>query len=112
MYLGRLFESSEMAWIAPEDVPPSMNSLKNTPALTPLTLRIINGTIDDFAASGEGQTLLSQWLRSDRDGALISNALWRVNAAHAALLKVGFESSMARITGAERIEQRRLAPRF
>jgi CRISPR-associated endonuclease/helicase Cas3 len=112
MYLGRLFESSEMAWIAPEDVPPSMNSLKNTPALTPLTLRIINGTIDDFAASGEGQTLHSQWLRSDRDGALISNALWRVNAAHAALLKVGFESSMARITGAERIEQRRLAPRF
>jgi CRISPR-associated endonuclease/helicase Cas3 len=110
MYLGRLFESSEMAWITPEDMPPSMNGLKYTPALTPLTLRMINGTIADFAASADGQTVLSQWLRASRDGALISNALWRVNAAYAALRKAGFENAMARLTGAERTEQGRAAP--
>jgi CRISPR-associated endonuclease/helicase Cas3 len=110
VYLGRLFASSEMAWISPEEIPPSMNELKYTPALTPLTLRIINGTIDDFVASAEGQTLLSQWLGAGCDGALISNALWRVNAAHAALCKAGFKDSMARLTAAERIERRRAAP--
>ena len=110
MYLGRLFEASEMAWISPEETLPSVSGLKYTPALTPLTLRVINGTIDDFAASKDGQALLRQWLDAGRDGALISNALWRINMAHGALRGAGFESFMARLTGAERTERRRAAP--
>ena len=109
-YLGRLFEASEIAWIVPEDTLPSVSGLKYTPALTPLTLRIINGTIDDFAASKDGQGLLRQWLDAGRDGALISNALWRINMAHSALRGAGFESFMARVTGAERTMRRREAP--
>lgn len=80
--------------------------------MAPLTLRIISGTTSDFAASNEGQALLRQWLNADRDGALISDALWRINIARTALSRAGFESYMARLTGAERIERRRDAPRF
>jgi CRISPR-associated endonuclease/helicase Cas3 len=109
-YLGRLFEPNQMAWIAPEDLSPSGNGLKRTPALAPLTLRIINGTINDFTASKDGQALLRQWFNERRDGALISNALWRINAAHSALRDAGFRNSMARLTGAERTDRRRAAP--
>jgi CRISPR-associated endonuclease/helicase Cas3 len=109
-YLGRLFEASEIAWIVPEDTLPSVSGLKYTPALTPLTLRIINGTIDDFAANKDAQALLRQWLDAGRDGALISNALWRINMAHSVLRGAGFESFMARLTGAERTVRRREAP--
>jgi CRISPR-associated endonuclease/helicase Cas3 len=111
VYLERLFEPDEMAWITPEDEPSSIKELQYTPALTPLTLRIIPETIDDFAKSIEGQTLLRQWLDAGREGALISDALWRINAAHAALRRAGFDDDMARLTGAERIERRRVAAR-
>ena len=111
VYLERLFEPDEMAWITPEDELSSIKELQYTPALTPLTLRIIPGTIDDFVKSIEGQTLLRQWFDAGREGALISDALWRINAAHAALRRAGFDDNMARLTGAERIERRRVAAR-
>jgi CRISPR-associated endonuclease/helicase Cas3 len=110
IYLGRLFEFDEMAWISPAGPSPLGSGLKQTPALAPVTLRIISGTIDDFTASEAGQALLRQWLNEKRDGALISNALWRINAARAELRRAGFESSMARLTGAERTDRRRVAP--
>ena len=56
--------------------------------------------------------MLREWLDAGHDGALISNALWRINVAHSSLSKGGFRDRMARLTGAENSERRRIAPSF
>ena len=111
-YLQRVFQPGEVAFIAPATEPPDSATWPTVPALAPTTLEIQVAMLDEFAAALRTQTQLREWVMTNGwDGALISGALWRINVAHAAL-KPAFGEQMARITGAEKVAQRRAAPKF
>jgi CRISPR-associated endonuclease/helicase Cas3 len=75
------------------------------PTLTPLELIVVEGELEQWVAASRDE--LAQWVvRNDLDGALISNSLWRINAAYASLRDVLAESRMGRITGPEPAEER------
>ena len=104
-FLDRIFPDGGWILISPDNEPPAAAGLEQTPTLSPLHLRIQTGTLDEFAKAETKS--IKQWLTQDKDGALISSALWRVNSAHAALLGPLTTDMMGRITGAQRIEERR-----
>ncbi|MBX3052155.1 MAG: type I-D CRISPR-associated helicase Cas3' [Caldilineaceae bacterium] len=105
MYLDRLFGPDDWVLISPENEPPEVANLPTTPVLAPAILRLVDGTIDSYAKE-EGKALQER-LGKGEDGALIANALWRINQAHAALrFSIGAES-LGRITGAQPVAQRR-----
>lgn len=109
-YLNRIFAPNELAFVAPTNEPSESANLPTIPALAPTMLEIRATPLDEYAATF--QTQLREWIERDGwDGALISSALWRINLAHATL-KSALGARMARITGAEKIEQRRAAPKF
>ncbi|MBX7237244.1 MAG: type I-D CRISPR-associated helicase Cas3' [Caldilineales bacterium] len=110
-YLSRVFpKSNAIAWISPGNKPADSADCEVTPVLAPLTLTVQAGTIDEFAEDTRQRAWLSDLLAAGQDGALISNALWRVNQARAKLKGVGFDGRVSRLTGAETIESRRIAP--
>lgn len=109
-YLQRIFTAHEIALVSPHNEPSESTSLASTPALAPTTLEIRQSSLDEHVEASQAQ--LREWILAERlDGALISSALWRINVAHAAL-KSSLGGQMARITGAERITQRRDAPKY
>lgn len=111
-YLNRIFDSSELALISPANEPSDSASLATTRALAPLTLEIQRTPLDEYINLSETQMQLRDWVVNQQlDGALISSALWRINLAHQAL-KSSLGAKMARITGAEKTQQRRNAPLF
>lgn len=106
MYLDRLFGPDGWMLISPENEPPEAAHLPTTPVLAPATLRLVDGTIDSYAKE-EGKALQER-LGTGEDGALIVNALWRINQAHEALrFSIGAES-LGRITGAQPVAERRV----
>jgi len=106
MYLDRLFGADGWALISPGNEPPEAISLPTTPVLAPVSLRLMDGTIDSYAKE-EGKALRERLGRGE-DGALIANALWRINQAHDALRASLVPESMGRITGAQPVAQRRV----
>jgi CRISPR-associated endonuclease/helicase Cas3 len=112
-YLERIFREEEIAWINPANEPLESADYETTPTLAPLTLEARQGTLDEFADDARQQDWLAGLLANRQDGALISNALWRVNQAHAALRGPRFDGRVRRLTGAETVQSRRdarLAP--
>jgi CRISPR-associated endonuclease/helicase Cas3 len=110
-YLKRAFpEPDSIAWINPANEPEESAAYDTMPTLAPLTLEITPGTLDEFAADGSRREWLAGLLSAGQDGALISNALWRVNEARAALRGQPFEGRVRRLTGAESAASRRDAP--
>jgi CRISPR-associated endonuclease/helicase Cas3 len=112
-YLTRIFpEPGAIAWLSPANEPPESADYSTAPALTPLTLQVREGTLNDFADDPRQREWLAGLLEAGQDGALISNALWRVNQAHAALRGPRFDGRTSRLTGAETPESRQTAPQF
>lgn len=104
-FLDRIFPDGQWALVAPDNEPPGAADLPQVATLAPLHLRLQPGTLDDFAKE-EAQTV-KQWLDDGEDGAMISSALWRVNNAHAALLRAVPHETIGRITGAQPLAERR-----
>ena len=110
-YLMRIFpEPRAIAWVSPTNEPPESTNYPTTPTLAPLTLTVREATLDDFADDPRQRDWLAGLLEAGQDGALISNALWRVNQARAALRGSRFDRQVSRLTGAETPESRRTAP--
>jgi CRISPR-associated endonuclease/helicase Cas3 len=110
-YLARVFrEPGTVAWVSPTNEPPESADYPTTPTLAPLALTVREGTLDEFADDARQRDWLAGLLAAGQDGALISNALWRVNQAHAALRGPRFDGRVSRLTGAETVESRRSAP--
>ena len=108
-YLDRLFAPGEIAWISPDNEPLESATYPTTPALASLELQVQVAALDEFAGAAPNRALLRAWLDAGREGALISNALWRINQAWAALGGPDFDGRMGRITGAESADSRRTA---
>ena len=102
-YLNRVFDE-RWTLVAPHTEPEASTDYATTPVLTPLEVTLIAGQIQDWAA--EHRQTLAQWLDDGEDGALISSALWRINACYAALRRTIGETRMGRITGPEPEEGR------
>lgn len=110
-YLARVFPTPDtIAWISPANEPPESAAYETTPTLAPLTLTVRQGTLDEFTDDARQQDWLAGLLAAGQDGALISNALWRINQARAALRGPRFDGRVSRLTGAETTESRRSAP--
>ena len=106
-YLDRLF-GERWTRIGPDNEPTESKALSLTPALTPLTLEILDSDLVDYSIAQHTQIV--QWVVQDKlDGALISSSLARVNATYARLRSVLDEKRMGRITGPEPEVERMLA---
>lgn len=105
-YLTDIF-GSRWTMVSPDNEPPESTDLPTMPSLAPLTLTLIPGELNEWAAQN-GRQLLS-WLAGGQDGAMISSSLWRVNAARQALLPLISDQQMRRITGPETAEARQTA---
>ncbi len=108
-YLERIFALEEMAWISPDNEPHESAGYPTTPALAPLVLEVQSATLDQFVDGAANRAQLRAWLDAGNEGALISNALWRINRARAALRGPGFDGRTGRITGAESAADRQAA---
>lgn len=110
-YLSRVFsEPGTIAWIGPTNELPEIADYPTTPTLAPLTLTVREGAPDEFAADSRQRDWLAGLLATGQDGALISNALWRINQAHVALRGPRFDGRVSRLTGAETASSRQTAP--
>ncbi len=102
-YLNRVFDE-RWTLVAPHTEPEASADYPVTPVLTPLEVTLAVGQIQDWAT--ERRRTLAQWLDNDEDGALISSALWRINACYTALRRTVGEARLGRITGPEPEERR------
>lgn len=103
-YLDQLF-GDRWALVSLENEPAESAGLHTVPTLAPLELTIVEGELEGWVATHRDE--LVRWVvQDDLDGVLISNSLWRINAAHAALCGVLAESRRGRITGPEPAEER------
>src|SRR5690606_6119160 len=86
--------------ISPDNEPLESEALQTIPTLTPLTLTLYQ---DDVVQWGQANgRLLRQWIQNEGlDGAIISDALRRINRLYAVLLSHLPEAQMGRITGPE-----------
>lgn len=105
MYLDRLFGGDGWLLISSENEPVEALALQATPVLAPLTLHLTDETIEKYAERASNS--IRAQLRNGQDGALISNALWRINQAHNSLRSSISPELMGRITGAQPIAHRR-----
>lgn len=102
-YLNRVFGDGGWALVSPTDEPPESEGYERVKVLTKLELTLMEGAIQEYATARRED--IAAWLSAGRHGAIISNALWRINEAYQAL--VGLDAG--RITGPEPIEARRQA---
>ncbi len=102
-YLNRVFDE-RWSLVAPHTEPEASVGYATTPVLTPLEVTLITGQIQDWAA--DHRQTLAHWVDDGEDGALISSALWRINACYAALRRTIGEPRLGRITGPEPEERR------
>lgn len=106
-YLDRLF-GERWTRVGPDNEPTESQTLPLVPALTRLTLEILDSDLVHYISTQHTQ--IEQWIVRDKlDGALISSSLAKVNAAYARLRLVLDEKRMGRITGPEPEAERMLA---
>jgi len=97
-YLNQIF-GDKWQHISPDDEPLESASYPTIPALAPLTLMLDNSSLRDWAQANHAQ--LRQWLNDGQDGAIISDALRRINQLYADLRSPIGTARMGRITGPE-----------
>ena len=102
-YLNRVFGDDGWALVSPASEPEDSADYERVNVLTELELMVVEGALQEYAAARRGDIV--DWLSAGRHGAIISNALWRINEAYQAL--AGLDAG--RITGPEPIEARRQA---
>lgn len=105
-YLTQIF-GDNWQHISPDNEPPESAAYQTIPALAPLTLTLVADGLSDWVQAN--QTQLRQWLGQGQDGAIISDALRRINQIYATLRSSVGEASMGRITGPEPEEARQRA---
>jgi CRISPR-associated endonuclease/helicase Cas3 len=105
LYLDAIFDADGWSLVSPHNEPSESGELPTTSTLSPLTLHLRSGAIDDYAKES-GQELRQRLLAGEH-GALIANALARVNRSYDVLRTTLTENEMGRITGAQPVEQRR-----
>lgn len=105
-YLNQIF-GDKWQHISPDNEAPESAAYPTIPALAPLTLMLDNSSLREWAQAN--QTHLRQWLNDGQDGAIISDALRRINQIHADLRHTIGENRMGRITGPEPEEARQTA---
>ncbi len=105
-YLDNIF-GNHWTLISPDNEPAESADLPTTSSLSPLTLTLMPGDLNEWAQC-KGQQLVT-WLNAGQDGAMISSSLWRVNAARQTLLPLISDQRMRRITGPESAEARQAA---
>jgi len=106
-YLARVFtQPGTIGWVTPADEPMESEHYATVPTVAPLSLAIGDQTLDEFVDTPEQRQLLARWLDAGQDGALISNALWRINQAQSTLVQHGFRGRVSRLTGAETAQSR------
>lgn len=105
-YLNRIF-GQRWTRIGPENESADSLDLETTPALAPLTLEVVGGTLEDWLDRGAAQ--VGDWLGQRQDGALISSSLAAVNNAYARLRRTVDKADLGRITGPEPEAERQAA---
>lgn len=104
LYLDRLFDNYRWKLIAPDNEPNECRAYETVQTLAPLHLTVIEDDLQSWVRAHRGD--LRTWLDDGEDGAIISSALWRINAAHRELRGTLDIERMRRITGPEPAEQR------
>lgn len=102
-YLNRVFGNDGWALVSPANEPEESADYEQVKVLTELELTLMEGAIQEYAAARRGD--IAGWLSAGQHGAMISNALWRINEAYQTLTGL----DVGRITGPEPIEVRRRA---
>ena len=102
-YLDRIFKQ-RWTRIGPDNEPADSQNLETTPALAPLTLEVVGGTLEEWMEQGAAQVV--DWVRQRQDGAIISSSLAAINNVHARLRRALDADDMGRITGPEPEEER------
>ncbi|MFO7537876.1 MAG: type I-D CRISPR-associated helicase Cas3' [Chloroflexota bacterium] len=105
-YLNQIF-GDKWQLISPDNEPHESAAYPTIPALAPLTLMLDNSSLRDWAQANHAQ--LRQWLNDGQDGAIISDALRRINQLYADLRSPIGAARMGRITGPEPEEARQTA---
>jgi CRISPR-associated endonuclease/helicase Cas3 len=105
-YLDNIF-GNRWTLVAPDNEPPECADLPTVSSLSPLTLTLIPGELNEWTQRSGQQ--LAAWLNAGQDGAMISSSLWRVNAARQILLQFISDQKMRRITGPESAQARQQA---
>ena len=98
-YLDQLFER-RWTRVGPDNEPSESDQFATIPALTPLTLEIVAGSLAEWT-DGHGCQLVDWICQADQDGAMISSSLAQINTAYASLRQFLAEDRMGRITGPE-----------
>jgi len=104
-YLDRVFGAEGWALVSPDNEPREAAQLEAVSVLAPLTLYVRSSTVDSYAA--DEADAVRAWLTANQHGALISNALWRINQAYYTLRTRIPQEKIGRITGAQPIAERR-----
>lgn len=103
-YFNNLF-GDRWRHVSSENEPPESEAYQKVPTLAPLTLTVVAEALLPWVKANSNQ--LRQWVRQDgQDGALISDALWRINQVYGLLRSHFDEGVMGRITGPEPQEER------
>jgi CRISPR-associated endonuclease/helicase Cas3 len=105
-YLDKLF-GDKWRHISPDNEPPESAVLAAIPALAPLTLHLEAGDMRSWGQSNRAQ--LQDWIKQGQDGAIISDALRRINQLYADLRERFAEAQLGRITGPEPEDKRQTA---
>lgn len=105
-YLNQIF-GDNWQHISPDNEPPESADLPSIPALSPLTLTLASDSLPEWTQAHRSH--LRQWLNAGQDGAIISDALRRINQIYADLRHAIGESRVGRITGPEPEEARQMA---
>lgn len=102
-YLDGIFKQRWIR-IGPDNEPADSQNLEATPALAPLTLEVVGGTLEEWL--GHSSMQVGDWLGRGQDGAVISSSLAAINNVYAQLQRTTNISDMGRITGPEPEEER------
>ena len=105
-YLNQIF-GDKWQHISSDNEPPESATYPTIPALAPLALMLDNSNLKEWAQTNQAH--LRQWLNDGQDGAIISDALRRINQIHTDLRHIIGENRMGRITGPEPEEARQTA---
>lgn len=102
-YLDRIFQE-RWTRIGPDNESADSQDLATTPALAPLMLEVLGGTLEDWLDGNAGR--VRERLRQGQDGAIISSSLAAINSAYAHLRRTVDADLIGRITGPEPEKER------
>ncbi len=101
-YLNQVFGADGWQRVGPDNEPEASADLPSTPTLTPLTMHIHNGKLEEWLQAQSH--VVAEWQATALDSAIISSSLGTINRVYANLRQL----QPVRITGPEPPEHRHL----